>query len=571
MSRVSPTLNHGVNRRSPRFAGASFRAGVGFFLGLLVLAQPTYAQTLPVAGEAQQFWQARQEEGNCAILLGQGSPAALTLNKVRVERGRLVPCGLAAGDGRLWLIYEGQLVQSLNPQTAPTGLMVYESRLEASLPAGTSVRSAVAGREGLWLLLRVETREALNLIDSSSAVSAAGLSAANTQPAAEAPRNAELPRLSVPEDRLVHLQRGQWVKQELPADWPHDAPAWMVLLRVQAQVPILAVAPKTTPGTLRVYRTDGEASRPTVAGWQRQDYPLAGTGTLQLLAVEEQLVLGQRANTASGLALDLSILRPGKVIVLGRLSVPTAPSAAPWALISTQQSAALIVAADPKRLLWSRMDVRGQRVGTEAAELTETQPNLYAQWVELLLVMGTVAIATLILFVFWRREGTGPKLNLSKEVVLADRFTRVFAGLIDLVPCLVLGSLVWGADPRDILNHWPGMPGAVIPSTGMLPPLTALLLLVIHTTLSELFTARTLGKALLGLRVTNFQGGPPHLWQVLARNLGRIFELLAPLFLILPFITPYQQRLCDLIAHTVVVQHARPPEPAGDDDDEDEE
>ena len=92
--------------------------------------------------------------------------------------------------------------------------------------------------------------------------------------------------------------------------------------------------------------------------------------------------------------------------------------------------------------------------------------------------------------------------------------------------------------------------------------------MTLYMALCELFTARTLGKAIFALRVTDLSGKPPDAWQVLGRNLVRGIELLMPLLLILPLISTWRQRLGDLIARTVVVGPSKSDDQPDDESDE---
>ena len=77
----------------------------------------------------------------------------------------------------------------------------------------------------------------------------------------------------------------------------------------------------------------------------------------------------------------------------------------------------------------------------------------------------------------------------------------------------------------------------------------------IHTTISEMFSGRTLGKLVLGMHVGTMQGQKPKAWQALVRGVMRIFDLLAIPLLLVAVLTPHRQRLGDLIARTVVIVH----------------
>ena len=79
-------------------------------------------------------------------------------------------------------------------------------------------------------------------------------------------------------------------------------------------------------------------------------------------------------------------------------------------------------------------------------------------------------------------------------------------------------------------------------------------LFVLYTLVLEWFTGSTPGKKLMGLRVANLDGARPRAWQVIVRSLLKAFDLIAPLLLVLPLLSPHRQRLGDLIARTLVVE-----------------
>jgi uncharacterized RDD family membrane protein YckC len=135
---------------------------------------------------------------------------------------------------------------------------------------------------------------------------------------------------------------------------------------------------------------------------------------------------------------------------------------------------------------------------------------------------------------------------------------RLAALLIDALPPAAACMAIFGiANPVDLFSrHWIG---AAMEFDQSLPGLAFIGLYVAHTTLTELFTAATLGKLLTGCRVVNLTGGPPHLWQVLARNLFKFVEFYAPILMILPLLSTHYQRLGDLVASTVVVTRSPAP------------
>jgi uncharacterized RDD family membrane protein YckC len=76
---------------------------------------------------------------------------------------------------------------------------------------------------------------------------------------------------------------------------------------------------------------------------------------------------------------------------------------------------------------------------------------------------------------------------------------------------------------------------------------------LLHTTLSEIFTDRTLGKWLFGLQVVTVEGTAPNFLQLIIRNILRVLDLLwFPLILVV--ISPLRQRSADIAAGTMVVR-----------------
>jgi uncharacterized RDD family membrane protein YckC len=139
---------------------------------------------------------------------------------------------------------------------------------------------------------------------------------------------------------------------------------------------------------------------------------------------------------------------------------------------------------------------------------------------------------------------------------LAPIGLRLLAGMIDALPIiavLVYGGLTGFADPSV--------------SSGNSPLFwIAVGVYVLHTTLTEWLTGRSLGKMACGLKVISLDGSRPTLGQVVLRNFLRVVDAglgFLPLLLV-PF-SPLRQRVGDAAAGTlVVVKDAA--EPAGEDD-----
>ncbi|MEE9212427.1 MAG: RDD family protein [Phycisphaeraceae bacterium] len=545
------------------------------------------AQTLPAGADDQNLWivQTDADPPRLTVLHRYQSDEANLLRKAQTFNGRLVRHGVAAADGRLWLVFERHVirqVQAVADQT--TGRIQYQGRVEPSLLAGAVLRSLAATRDGPWALLRVEDRATLDQLDAEppplepdEQADDAETAASDVEVDITVPQQDETPprtdqsdssaptldrapstttdesaaRLeAVREDRLVKLQGNRWVKVPLPDDWPDQGRSWLVTRRADDAYPLLVAVVRTEPRPLVWVRGgDSQWARLRFPDGDVADAAAMTRGAVVPLAVGGQLVIAHQT-VADRIELTLSVLRSQWIGELGAISVDANPSQ-PWALVGAGRQAVLLVQQERSRWIWSSMDLHGQ-VTQPTTPLTEQRPRRFADAAGYL-IMVTVLAAMLIMFVLWRRDPGRNRLQLPDALVLADLGRRFVAAAIDMIGPLIIAAVVFDLRPAELIRHWPWPDRSL---NEMIPGGLAIGLFVGHSLVTELFTARTLGKALVGLRVTNLAGGPPNVWQGLGRNLMKVFDLIAYPLLILPLIGPNRQRLGDLVARTVVVTAA---------------
>jgi uncharacterized RDD family membrane protein YckC len=163
-------------------------------------------------------------------------------------------------------------------------------------------------------------------------------------------------------------------------------------------------------------------------------------------------------------------------------------------------------------------------------------------------VLASAMVATLLL-VLRRREAARDEPPIDPDMLpLASIGQRMLAGLIDAIPVVIAVAYhQWNRlsiDGDDSIA-----PTQMIPSTVLI----GFALFLTHTTLSEVLTGRTLGKALCRLRVTTVDGERPTRKQLLTRNLLRVIDFALNLLpLVLVAFHPLRQRLGDLAAGTIV-------------------
>lgn len=193
---------------------------------------------------------------------------------------------------------------------------------------------------------------------------------------------------------------------------------------------------------------------------------------------------------------------------------------------------------------------------------------LQTVYVQNFMHMALYAVLIFVMvFLFWfRRDSVLQTVTLPADAALALAFQRLLGWLIDFAPIAIVAALVMGVEPAagvGRLFDW----GIVSSKDTSIPPRAVLVwwavsvgVYVAYALLMELLVGRTLGKMLVGTRVLGEQGDRPRAWQVVTRNLMRIFELF-PHFWIFAFIvllSRNRQRLGDVFGRTVVIRRIDP-------------
>jgi uncharacterized RDD family membrane protein YckC len=151
-------------------------------------------------------------------------------------------------------------------------------------------------------------------------------------------------------------------------------------------------------------------------------------------------------------------------------------------------------------------------------------------------------------------------MRSADELALAPFGRRLGAGAVDAAPVLVATALAYYWAKREEAAGEP-----LFGVRSQLTVLAAVVLYLLHTSVSEIVSARTLGKLLFGLRVAALDGGRPTAGALLTRNLLRLIDLAMGFFpLILLLYSPLRQRAGDVAAGTLVVLNRRGEEPVTD-------
>ena len=156
----------------------------------------------------------------------------------------------------------------------------------------------------------------------------------------------------------------------------------------------------------------------------------------------------------------------------------------------------------------------------------------------------------------WRRRGVVMRLPPGYRTALIRQ--RIIGGLIDLAIPAAGVAIAYGLyNPASLEalagTWWQGFrhPELLWETVEIRTFFAAYLG---HVMISELFTGRTIGKMVMGMRVVALDGTAPSALSIVLRNLVRVPELTTLFLLMYIFVNDARQRLGDLAAQTLVVR-----------------
>ncbi|WP_432797574.1 RDD family protein [Poriferisphaera sp. WC338] len=516
--------------------------------------------------------------------------------------GILAPGGLAVRDKQLWLAYKidnGIAFQTLSPvKSVAQDFWQYTSSAQSPITVNCELRSLAVNETNAFALVQfaneadakaaeAKTREANQVIEDGADSNAITtiledqpVSEPQTQDEAKPQSNAEAalsanPTTSTntdgkPVDRLMVHDRARWTFIDLPLDWPHVGKAWMVAGSEQAAFPVLAVQGVTDLSNIRIYQHDGE-------GWQRTNINWPNARGFAMLEVNKQLALAVQ-QPGSTLSVGFDILRNNQELKIGKLDLPL-KSDASWAAVPYNGHLG-VIAANPEHkpqkptstpslfalpssaehnvsLTLAELDLQGKEIG-KPTTLTAYEPQAFELFAQYMITFGVLMAAMILLMIFMMRDPAQNKLALPKQMVLCDFSKRLYAGMIDILPIVLIVKFSFNLSFTELWSRWPGAE-AGLSWEKMVPALIIIGAFILYTTVSEIATGRTVGKKIAGIRVVTIKGEKPAVGQLLGRGLSKLLDLLVPILLLFPLISMNRQRVGDMAMQTVVVMDTPQP------------
>ncbi|MEM6756494.1 MAG: RDD family protein [Planctomycetota bacterium] len=537
-------------------------------------------------------------------------------------KGRLMPASLAAEGDRAALLFRSGTVVAIDAtRQESTGLWRYDRDVLPSLPgvteSGGRAVAATLSDGRLWVVVRGpsdavdnataedttetagEAEAMTRRLDDPRVRRAIGLPVRPTTPATQdgAPANppadddaagsaaAVDTAEAIARDRMWLLSRGAWSPVAMPSEWSQTVQGVALGPDGEGAGGVWLIG-ETSAGQWRAWVGAADDETTDEAGaaveWSAVDAPtVAWRGdTIEATRVGRQPVaLAQR-----GAELVAWALRPGGLTRLGTLPIGVSEQEA-WGVVGAGNEAWAVVgpvedtsnrdgsgdAAEREEVDGLRaggLTLDGRRTPTGPVEMV-TQPLLPGS--PGMLVEAVVLIASISMIGwYWRRDPEQRAPRLSEAAMIGTLSQRLSAAIVDILPVFGLGCLVWRMSPTELLAHWPGSSNTSPDWWGLMPGASVIVGVIVHTTIAEAITGRSLGKRMMGLRVVALDGTRPKRSQVVTRGVLRCMELIAWLLALVPVLGPYRQRLGDLVAGTVVIVDQGEPadDPPSEEDDD---
>ncbi len=563
-------------------------------------------QSLMLHSDGDHLWYIQPDRSQDLVTIWHGNwhSNQAGLHFVQKLNGRVKFGSSAAAEDVLWLIYSDMTVQMIRVQPGSArieGWWSYDRQAISALPQQAVLRAMTAGNSGPCVILQgraVELEQAINAQASVGQLPRDGLDASqlidytsrgiifefdHPQVLEQGDRveseDAEVADSSAPDqpvmkqppdtdtliDVLLIYHHGRWERVPLPDGWDMTLPVRLVMQRYDDLMPVI-LATDVSEQSVNLYRYKEDE-------WLRQALPCkleeSTDNRTTALSLQDQLILATRQEyDTESLEASVSVLREQKVVPIGELHLAL-PSSSQWSVVPMLEQLALVgleIAVDPSDksqvtgkvsgkltpLSWSAMNLQGEVVEQDR-ELVRVYGRSDAEIYFLFVFLIIAGLVALLAMVFLRREPYRDDIQLPDNLVPGDLDRRLVAGWLDLMPGFIGVWLFYPVEPSDLISPWLHVLWDVTQWQQLKPVLLVIGIFVAHTTITELFTGRTIGKLLTGLRIVTREGRPADIRQRLLRGLSKFFDLVAWFLLVVPLLTPYRQRLGDLLAGTVVV------------------
>ncbi len=345
------------------------------------------------------------------------------------------------------------------------------------------------------------------------------------------------PAADAPGPVMLQLRGRDWAEMPLPAALPAGSEVRCLGVSGDDGQRLVLFTSARERGRTAVYRRGGDErwSAPT-------ELDLPPPSLLATTRVRDNLLL-VTGPTADELV--LSYLRPTTVLELGSVQRPQGR----WAVRGLRDRINLLEQTPDGAVQAATIDPVTGETGT-FTRMTQ-QPVMTGRLLHRPLLFALAITALMLVFLFRPNSGAA-EVALPASLVVLPLMPRTVALLVDLGVGAATALLLLRCAPAELL-HLPLWTTDLAAST---PYLVMAGVTMLHSAAAELVSCRSLGKSLVGARVTTLDGSRPRLAAIVVRNLFKALVLLIPVLAVFALLTPHLQGLGDSMARTVVVRPA---------------
>ena len=519
----------------------------------LFLNRQTSASSLNASSDGDQLWIAQSDAESTTIFQLDFQAKRKELRNATQYDGQLINHGIANKTGGAWLVFKDRKVWSVTADPYEPGLPnSFQNRYVCNLPSGLTPL-ATAGdandTQTLWMFARIESPKTLAHVDTPADKNFK-------------PDNSNATRAF----RILKINQGKIQSVILEDNIPKFRNVWLLSPTENQKVPTLIFADSHLQ-TLIIYFPNKDKLQWKSPKTYTLDIP---QNELQFTLASNQIIMGSRSSNRDKKNLTIAIwniredldnptlinkLKLSTPITQGKNNKPSTP----WRLIpiagDSPSDMAIGIITFPlidgkHQLASSSCYLNGSPMQSLENINTPSNLNPLSQPGPMVLVL-VLSFSTIILYFFWKRDPEWNQLALPEGYLICDLSRRLIAGLIDLLPCLWLALNWYNLTATELYDLWQM---EFIEQWDELKPMgMAIGTYIAHCTLLEILTKRSIGKWVMGLKVVSLNGSTPSFWQILSRNGMKSCELIAYFLLMLPMLSPYRQRIGDMVAKTVVV------------------
>lgn len=517
---------------------------------LFAAALPARASFLPGAGSTQHGWISLPADKEGRVTGLYHFPAMLDPGVARAgPRLASAPTHLAASEDRLLIVIDEVASPPLTPLTTSNKTGSFAQAPVQRRVQSIGVRPGVAPGyfEYRPLNRAPETLPSLPIWGRLEGVAlASSAPIALLAPSTASPN----PAPARPGDRaLLVLHNQQWIELPLPDDLLPG-----VRTRLLADGPRLSIAQESAGDRLRVWSADSSELRgrptqpPPPLTWTSEDLATPAEADLYMLA--------------AGQVVAVDVDTPGEVRFW---LLRTAGAHALESTRGVSGDRAIFPVGERLYTVWKptgsdpRLQVGVISALTGAALYSGpvgADPIVSGRELHTLALMLGFVLLTIMIFALRPDAAQRQAASIPDGWSLAGPGVRSLAVLIDLVPGLVLGAVVFKVRPGDMLSAAMLSPDTLMSDVAAF--LTAIGITILHSAGSEMLTGRTLGKWIMGLRVVSIDGKRPSLWQALARS---ALKFLCPPLALFVFLDVMSRHPADVLTGSAVIRRAPEPRP----------